>query len=294
MAPEQRLFRGVANGRLRWLEPDGEAGSPADASAQHRWCLVGTLLGLAIYNSVILELHLPQAFFRKLLGAPVALPHLEEFQPEVARSLRALLAWSGPSGVEETFCLSFTAADGAELVDGGACVAVTEANRERYVQLMVDHALNRSSARAFDALRASFMALCGGLALRIVSPTELEVLVCGTPHLDFHALKAAAQYNGGWDASHPTIRNFWQVVMQQFSLDEQKALLRFVTGSDRAPIGGLAQLPILITREEDSNRLPTSHTCFSQLCLPEYGSRGKLADRLRTACENAAEGFGLV
>jgi ubiquitin-protein ligase E3 A len=294
MKPEQRLFCGVASGRLRWIEPDGGAGSMGDDAAQHRWRLVGSLLGLAIYNGVILELHLPQAFFRKLLGAPVSLAHLEEFEPEVARSLRAVLTWSGPGSVEDTFGLTFTALSGVELVEGGSQIAVTEANRERYVSLAVDHALNRVSARAFDALRASFMALCGGLALRLVSPAELEVLVCGTPHLDFHALRTAAHYDGGWDEAHPTIRNFWQVITDQFSLDEQKAFLRFVTGSDRAPIGGLSQLPILISREDDSNRLPTSHTCFSQLCLPEYGSRGKLADRLRTACINAAEGFGLV
>ena len=90
------------------------------------------------------------------------------------------------------------------------------------------------------------------------------------------------------------MRNLWQVVIAQFSLEEQKAFLRFVTGSDRAPIGGLGALHIVLTREgPDSCRLPTAHTCFSQLVLPEYGSRGKLAALLRTACSESS-GFGLV
>jgi hypothetical protein len=42
----------------------------------------------------------------------------------------------------------------------------------------------------------------------------------------------------------------------------------------------------------DSDRLPTSHTCFNTLLLPEYTSRPKLARLLRTAINNA-EGFGL-
>jgi len=42
----------------------------------------------------------------------------------------------------------------------------------------------------------------------------------------------------------------------------------------------------------DSDRLPTAHTCFNILLMPEYGSRGKLRERLEIAVENA-EGFGL-
>ena len=294
IAPEQGLFVPVAQGRLRWLVSDGPPGTATDEKLQSRWRLVGSLLGLALFNGVILQLHLPQAFWRRLLGAPVGMAQLEEYDPAVARSLRSLLSWAGPGGVEDTFCLSFTTSEGTELEDGGAQTAVTEANRERYVSLLTAHLLVRSSHRAFDALRASFLALCGGLALRLVTPAELEILCCGTSHLDFRALQAAAQYTGGWDASHPTVRNLWQVVTGQFSLDEQKAFLRFVTGSDRAPIGGLGALQIVLTREgPDSSRLPSAHTCFSQLVLPEYGSRGKLAALLRTAiCESS--GFGLV
>jgi len=298
LSPEHSLFVPVANGRLRWLAADGAPGSEEDARLQHRWRLMGTLIGLAIYNAVTLSLHLPAAFWKKLLGQPVGLAELDEFEPEVARSLRSLLAWEGPGSVEEVFGLTFCLSSErgvTPLRDGGDSVAVTEGNRTQYVELYGAHVLTRSCARAFDALRAQFLALCGGRALRLVSPAELDVLVCGHSHLDFKALEASARYSGGWGAEHPTVRNFWQVVHAQLSLEEQKLLLRFVTGSDRAPVGGLAALSILVTREgADSYRLPTSHTCFSQLCLPEYGSRGKLADRLRTAITNAAEGFGIV
>ncbi len=42
----------------------------------------------------------------------------------------------------------------------------------------------------------------------------------------------------------------------------------------------------------DSSRLPTSHTCFNTLLLPEYQTRVRLAKQLRLAINNA-EGFGL-
>jgi ubiquitin-protein ligase E3 A len=64
-------------------------------------------------------------------------------------------------------------------------------------------------------------------------------------------------------------------------------------GSDRAPIGGLGNMKCIIQRDgSDSDKLPTSHTCFNTLLLPEYASREKMLDRLKLAIMNS-EGFGL-
>lgn len=43
----------------------------------------------------------------------------------------------------------------------------------------------------------------------------------------------------------------------------------------------------------DSDRLPTSHTCFNVLLLCEYSSKEKLQERLQTALDNAKCGFFL-
>lgn len=65
------------------------------------------------------------------------------------------------------------------------------------------------------------------------------------------------------------------------------------TAQNSSPIGGLGALKCVIQRDgPDSSKLPTSHTCFNTLLLPEYASREKMADRLRLAILNA-EGFGL-
>ena len=61
----------------------------------------------------------------------------------------------------------------------------------------------------------------------------------------------------------------------------------------RAPVEGLSALKLIIQRgSPDTDRLPTSHTCFNVLLLPEYSSKDKLRNRLMTAIENA-QGFGL-
>jgi len=68
----------------------------------------------------------------------------------------------------------------------------------------------------------------------------------------------------------------------------------FTTGSDKAPIGGLGKLGLVIVRHgADSDRLPQSHTCFNHLMLPEYSSKEKLETMLLLAVNNS-EGFGML
>mgnify|MGYP001807560663 CR=1 FL=1 len=40
------------------------------------------------------------------------------------------------------------------------------------------------------------------------------------------------------------------------------------------------------------DRLPSAHTCFNQLDLPEYDSKEQLAERLMMAIHEGHEGFG--
>ena len=58
-------------------------------------------------------------------------------------------------------------------------------------------------------------------------------------------------------------------------------------------VRGLGKLKLILQRAgDDSMDLPTAHTCFNMLTMPEYGSRAKLRDRLTIAIHNAT-GFGL-
>lgn len=88
-------------------------------------------------------------------------------------------------------------------------------------------------------------------------------------------------------------RWFWEVV-GEFVESQKKILLFFATGSDRVPIGGLAKLGFIIAKNGgDSDRLPTSHTCFNVLLLSEYKTKEKLKDRLLKALDNSDCGFFL-
>lgn len=46
--------------------------------------LIGILMGLAIYNNIILDLPLPMAAYKKLLFQDVTFDDLREWQPDIA------------------------------------------------------------------------------------------------------------------------------------------------------------------------------------------------------------------
>ena len=60
--------------------------------------------------------------------------------------------------------------------------------------------------------------------------------------------------------------------------------MSFCTGSDRAPINGLGTVRLYIGRQgEDSDKLPSAHTCFNHLLIPEYATKEKLKQKLLLA-----------
>lgn len=289
---EYDLFTFYPESRMFWF-------NPASLESKEVYMLVGLIIGIAVYNRVILDVHFPSALYKKLLGVPVGLPELKELDPTVGKSLESLLHYEGPGSIEETFCLSFAIERTAygethniDLKPGGSQIPVTKGNREEYVNLYVEEVLDRGVTEKFDAFAKGFLLLIGGGgALHIFRPQEVERLVCGTPHLDFKALERAAKYEG-YSGSENVIKWLWNTV-NSYTIEDQKHFLKFLSGSDRAPIGGLLKLPILVQRAgSDTNRLPTAHTCFNTLLLPQYSSEEKLKDRLTVAIQNAV-GFGL-
>ena len=178
-----------------------------------------------------------------------------------------------------------------ELLPGGAERQVTKQNRNEFVDLVVDWYLNKSVAAAFDQFKQGFYTVASGSSLVLFNAHELELLVCGLPHLDFRELQKAAVYEGGYSVSHPAIQRFW-AILHGLSLEQKKRFLAFVTGCDRAPMGGLGKLRMMIQRTADEGRLPTSHTCFNVLILPEYDTAERRCQMILTAIDNA-EGFGL-
>ena len=119
-------------------------------------------------------------------------------------------------------------------------------------------------------------------------------MICGSVQLDFQELEKVTTYEG-YERSSAIIGYFWDLVLLDMTVVQQKQLLFFATGSDRVPVGGLGKLTFVISKNGgDSDRLPTSHTCYNVLMLPDYSSKENLKARLYTALENSNCGFFLL
>ena len=72
------------------------------------------------------------------------------------------------------------------------------------------------------------------------------MLVCGSPTIDMRALEGVTLYDG-YTTSENTIRNFWEVV-HSLTVEQQRSVLLFVTGSHRVPIGGMESMHFKISK----------------------------------------------
>ena len=260
--------------------------------------LIGVIFGLAIYNNTILDVKLPLAVYKKLLGIKPTLDDMKQCDPELYHTLNYLKT-SNDDNLKEDLDTNFTVIDdkfGEKLViplkENGENIMIDNLNKDEYVDLYIDWFFNKSISEYFSSFEKGFYRVFNRNLSNILNPDELELIICGTQILDFNELKKAAQYEE-YDKNAETIKYFWEILLD-FNEEEKKKFLSFVTGCDRAPIDGLGSLPITISNGgSDLNQLPSAHTCFNNLILPDYKNKEKMKKALLTAI-NYSEGFGLI
>ncbi|KAL3914839.1 MAG: hypothetical protein SGPRY_007480 [Prymnesium sp.] len=232
--------------------------------------LIGILLGVAIYNGVILDLRFPHVVYKKLMCQDVDLSDLKKAFPSMGANLQQLLDYEGD--IESTFGLymqvsyeEFGDTKTYDLIADGGNVPVTEANRHEYVRLYVNYLLVESIARQFSAFQRGFHFVCGGDCLQLFRQSSPQPLRC-------NASKAHTAH------SPPP-------VIHSLPLEMKKKFLFFSTGSDRCPIKGLGNLNFVISRNgTDEDRLPSAHT---------YTGKERLLTQLLKAIKDT-EGFHII
>jgi E3 ubiquitin-protein ligase HECTD2 len=258
--------------------------NPYSFEKSEQFYLVGALLGLAIYNSTILDVAFPPFAFRKLLAsapsaatgsAPVSsltgtkgqmtytIADLAELRPGLAAGLQQLLEFEGD--VQETYGWDFVApverfgtVTNVPLIANGENIPVTNDNRERFVDEYIKYILDSSVVRQFEPFKRGFFTVCAGNALSLFRAEEIELLVRGSDEsLDVDSLRAVASYEN-WryptpphmlitrpETTVPAIRWFWDI-FKEAPPEKQRKLLVFITGSDRIPAVGTTSLVLRV------------------------------------------------
>lgn len=169
---------------------------------------------------------------------------------------------------------------------------VTPESKDKYVAAYILYTAFVSVEPQWRAFKRGFhnSGILDAKALDLFDPSQLKALVEGSSRLDLADLRRIAQYDG-YRANDPYMHMFWRVI-GSWPEEKQKQLLKFVTAAERIPITGVLTFVIKRFETENTERLPTSSTCFGTLMLPLYRSERVLVQKLSLALKYGTEGFG--
>uniref|UniRef100_A0A2P2MUY2 HECT-type E3 ubiquitin transferase n=2 Tax=Rhizophora mucronata TaxID=61149 RepID=A0A2P2MUY2_RHIMU len=269
---------------------------------------VGRVVGKALLDGQLLDVHFTRSFYKHILGVKVTYHDIEAIDPHYFKNLKWMLENDKSDILDLTFSIDAdeeklilyekTEVTDYELIPGGCNMKVTEENKYQYVDLVAEHRLTTAIRPQINAFLEGFNELIPRELISIFNDKELELLISGLPDIDLDDLRASTEYFG-YSAGSPVIQWFWEVV-QGFSKEDKARLLQFVTGTSKVPLEGFSALQGISGSQKFQihkaygrpDHLPSAHTCFNQLDLPEYPSKKHLEDRLLLAIHEANEGFG--
>ncbi|KAI9832451.1 MAG: hypothetical protein M1826_001775 [Phylliscum demangeonii] len=264
---------------------------------------IGRVIGKALYEGRVLDCHFSRAVYKRILGKPVSVKDMETLDLDYYKSLVWMLESDITDIITETFSVETEAFGETQIVDlkeNGRQIPVTESNKQEYVRLVVEYRLTGSVQEQLNHFLTGFHDIVPAELISIFNEQELELLISGLPDIDVDDWKNNTEYHN-YSASSPQIQWFWRAV-RSFDKEERAKLLQFVTGTSKVPLNGFKELEGMngfsrfnIHRDYASNeRLPSSHTCFNQLDLPEYASYESLRQHLYMAMTAGSEYFGFA
>lgn len=293
-SPDHGMFITVNDNKYHWF-------SQYTFEEDRSFFLVGAVVGLAIHSSVVLPIRFPQVVYKRIMrpSQPLTINDLKEVDPQLAQSLLAISNMAKNGEDVSILMLNFTAQIDCfgepvvvPLVDGMGDVEVDNENVEFYISSYINFILVKNIENHFEAFRRGFELACRLPTYKLLDPAEIDLMVSGEGELDWGALQRSAIYKDGYTANSRAVKWFWEI-FHEFSKEQKLMFLKFATGTDRAPIGGLGNLKLVIQRGADYNRLPVSHTCFNVFTLPDYKTKKQMIDNVLLAIQHT-EGFGFV
>ncbi|XP_011002221.1 PREDICTED: E3 ubiquitin-protein ligase UPL5-like isoform X2 [Populus euphratica] len=175
-----------------------------------------------------------------------------------------------------------------ELCPGGKGIVVNSKNREKYVNLLIQHRFVTSISDPVSRFARGFSDILSNpgeqkLFFQSLELEDLDWMLYGSESaICVEDWKAHTEYSS-YKETDPQISWFWEIV-GGMSADQRKVLLFFWTSVKYLPVEGfrgLASRLYIYKSTEPPDHLPSSHTCFYRLCFPPYPSMAIMQDRLR-------------
>ncbi|KAL3873875.1 hypothetical protein ACJMK2_036958 [Sinanodonta woodiana] len=298
------LFKRLSEDSQGLVQPNRDRSPDCDVKMYE---FAGKIVGKCLYESSLggsyrqlVRARFSRSFLAQLIGLRVHYRYFETDDPDLYKSKIKYIEENDIDGMELTFSEEVYSDCGlllkvVDLIPNGSKIPVTNENKLQYLDLLAQHRLANSVREEIDGFLKGLNELIPDNLLSIFDENELELLLCGTMKYSVADLKNNHTFAG----SSPTFRRvldwFW-IIIDSFTDEQMARLIQFTTGCSQLPPGGFAELTpkFQISPSYTFNTLPTAHTCFNNLCLPDYDSIEQFHRSLLIAINEGNQGFGFV
>ena len=253
---------------------------------------LGVLCAKAVSMNSVLPIPFSVEFFKLIKGQTLT---MEEVDSVYAQSLKAKQGLIG---------LNFVLPGNkyVELVKGGKNRTVTEKDVDEYIRLVEDFTFGSK----LNSIRQSFLDGFATVFQRgiwsMLEAVELRTLIAGeNVKITMKDLIDNIEISHGYEKDSPQIKMLFEIVTE-FNDKEKSLFVKFITGSERLPIGGLASLQphLAIAKKVDEtvanqdDALPSVMTCTNYFKLPPYSTKEKMKEKLLLAIQEGQGAFLLT
>lgn len=153
-------------------------------------------------------------------------------------------------------------------------IDVADENKVEYTTLYTNHYLRKSIIDQVTAFCKGFNYLIPHDEIKMFSPDELDLIICGILEIDANDMRENTSYVEPYSENHLVVLLFFSAI-SKWDPENLAIFLLFLTGSSQVPLNGFkdyADAEILITISPGGDRtiLCLVHTCFNTFDLPEY------------------------
>lgn len=302
--PKNQLFKGFSDNHQALVHPNVKR--PPHLKLKH-YEFAGRVVGKCLYESALgggyrqlVRARFTRSFLAQLIGLRVHYKYFEQDDPDLyLTKVKYILEHDVEDMdlyfVEEDYDQAGQLIKVVELVPNGAKTRVRNASKHQYLDALAQYRLATSLKDEIECFLRGLNDLIPDNLLSIFDENELELLLCGTGEYSVADFRAHHIVNGSSPDFRRILDWFWTAVAN-FTTEEMARLLQFTTGSSQLPPGGFKELSprFQLTPAPTFGNLPTAHTCFNQLCLPDYDSYEQFEKALLLAISEGTEGFGMI
>ncbi|BGP41601.1 Ubiquitin fusion degradation protein 4 [Rhodotorula kratochvilovae] len=304
--------------------PLADATTEAGKKVLRVFRILGQFVAKAMMDTRIIDVNFSRTLMRLVLehDVPLTIASVTAVDPELGKSLAHLQEYvaakeeieadESTSADERRNKVDAIQVDGAsvadlvldftlpgrdiELKEGGSSTTVDIDNLAEYIELVIEWTLKRGVEAQVAEFQRGFSSVFPVRDLQTFTPAELVMMTAAVEEdWTVETLANSTKADHGFTMDSRPVRDFLGI-MSEFSAEERREFLSFITGSPRLPIGGFSALspPLTIVRKDGGDSmLPSVMTCVNFVKLPNYSSREVVRERILMAVREGAGGFHL-